>query len=206
MRFGLIQIDLNKYRFAFTSHHILLDGWSHSILIKELFALYQSRSDEAILPRVAPYRDYLAWIATRDRSAAETAWRDALSGLEEPTLLARTRQISPATPQRIIVDLSHGLTDTLIRLTRGNGLTLNTVVQGAWSILLSRMTGRSDVVFGITVSGRHAELPDIEQMVGLLINTLPLRAVRWTRPSRSLRCSNGCRTSNLGWLNTITSD
>src|SRR5262249_27022586 len=100
----------------------------------------------------------------------------ALSGLEEGTLIApAVRERTPLTPERHSLTLSEELTGALTRYGRQEGLTLNTLVQGAWGVLLGRLTGRDDVVFGITVSGRAGEIAGIESMVGLLINTLPLR-------------------------------
>jgi non-ribosomal peptide synthetase component F len=133
-----------------------------------------------------PYRDYLALIARQDRAAALSAWRESLAGLEEGTRLAGllTRagaaDRNPAArqavaPERIELSLGGALSADLNRMARELALTLNTVLQTAWGILLGRLTGRSDVVFGVTVAGRPAELAGVEQMVGLFINTLPLR-------------------------------
>ncbi|MBL1121145.1 AMP-binding protein, partial [Streptomyces sp. 110] len=128
------------------------------------------------LPRPTPYRDYLAWYGSRDRDAALEAWRDALAGVEDPTLL------TPAGPGRQAVApkdvsqlLSQSLTASLTERAREAGLTLNTVIQGAWGLLLARMTGRDDVVFGTTVAVRPPEIPGVESMVGLFVNTVPLR-------------------------------
>ena len=128
------------------------------------------------LPRPTPYRDYLAWIAAQDRAAGLAAWRDALAGLQEPTCLApRDRARPPAMPEQVALALSEELTAALSRQARAQGLTLNSYIQAAWAILLGRLTGRDDVVFGVTVAGRPPEIAGIETMVGLFINTLPLR-------------------------------
>ena len=153
-----------------------MDGWSTPVLIRELLALYANRGDGGSLPPVTRYRDYLRWIAAQDRAAALTAWREALAGLEEPTRLAADAVgRAPLAPERVALTLSPTLTSALNSQARGRGLTLNTYIQAAWAILLGRLTGRDDVVFGITVAGRPPELPGIESMVGLFINTLPLR-------------------------------
>ena len=129
-----------------------------------------------MLPRVTPYRDYLAWMAGQDRGAARAAWREALAGLEEATRLApHDPGRAPVAPEQMRLALSATLTTALTALARQHGLTLNTLIQAGWAILLGRMTGREDVVFGVTVSGRPPEIAGIESMVGLFINTLPLR-------------------------------
>ncbi|PHS03509.1 MAG: non-ribosomal peptide synthetase, partial [Blastopirellula sp.] len=175
LRFALIRLSPLHHKLVFTNHHLLLDGWSMPVLLQELMALYQTRGDVNQLPPVTPYRDYLAWVQQQDRTAAEQAWRQALAGLEEPTRLVDKTSTSTLFPETYSQVLSTELTDALSGLSRRLGLTLNTFVQTAWAILLGRLTGRTDVVFGITVSGRPAQLPGIERMVGLLINTLPLR-------------------------------
>ena len=162
-----------------TNHHILMDGWSLAVLVRELLTLYAQQGDASVLPRVRPYRDYLAWLAAQDRAAAIAAWREALAGLEEGTRLAPRDAtqvpIVPAAPEQLLLSLSESLTAALTRQGRAQGLTLNTFVQAAWGILLGRLSGRHDVVFGVTVAGRPPELAGIESMVGLFINTVPLR-------------------------------
>ncbi|MGH3839225.1 MAG: AMP-binding protein, partial [Pseudonocardiaceae bacterium] len=138
--------------------------------------LYASGGDATALPPVTPYRDYLAWLGAQDRPAAQAAWRDALAGLDGPTLVAGAdRQRVPLIPDNVTVELSEELTAALTGQARRLGVTLNTVIQGTWSILLGRMSGRCDVVFGMTVSGRPADLAGVESMVGLFINTVPVR-------------------------------
>ncbi|MFE2032055.1 amino acid adenylation domain-containing protein [Streptomyces scopuliridis] len=178
VRFVLVQLAAERFSLVLTNHHILLDGWSMPLLAQELFALYTSGGAESELPRVTPYRDYLAWLAGRDREAAEAAWKQALAGVAEPTLLvpaAAGEERSAVTPRRVIRELPAELTASLGQFARARGLTLNTLVQGAWAVLLGRLTGRQDVVFGATVSGRPPEIPGVETMVGLFINTLPVR-------------------------------
>ncbi|KAG0163280.1 putative NRPS-like protein biosynthetic cluster, partial [Apophysomyces sp. BC1015] len=175
LRFGLVRLTSNQSRLILICHHILLDGWSMPVLIQELFALYANGGDGRALPRVTPYRDYLAWLNARDHAAAERAWREVLAGLQAPTRLAPAR-LSTSTPQETLAwTLPETLTRALNQQARQQRLTLNTLVQGAWGLLLSHLTGRDDVVFGVTVAGRPPELPGIEHMVGLLIHTPPLR-------------------------------
>ncbi|MBB4226171.1 non-ribosomal peptide synthetase, partial [Variovorax guangxiensis] len=177
LRFALIRLAPGLARLVFTSHHILLDGWSMPILVDELFSLYRSRGSAAGLPPSAPYRNYLAWLAQQDRSAAQKAWQDAFAGLAESTALTPTSTM-PSSSGRQEITVHHlpaELSGALEKQARTHGLTLNTLLQGAWGMLLGRLTGRNDAVFGITVSGRPPELPGVERMVGLFINTLPLR-------------------------------
>ena len=176
VRFTVVRLGAERHRLLFTHHHILMDGWSVPVVVQELLTLYARRGDGRALPRVTPYRDYLAWIAAQDRTAAVAAWSAALSGLEEPTLVAaHDRGQAAMLPERIMMTLSEPLTTVLSQHARARGLTLNTYIQGAWAMLLGRLTGRDDVVFGITVAGRPPEIAGIESMVGLFINTLPLR-------------------------------
>ncbi|RFU43197.1 amino acid adenylation domain-containing protein [Actinomadura logoneensis] len=177
LRFVLLRLADDRHRLVFTNHHILLDGWSTPILQTELFALYLTRGDDSGLPRVTPYKNYLAWLSRQDRDAAERAWRDALAGVEEPTLVAPDAPEPPADaePGRVRRELDPGLTAALTARARAHNVTLNTVLQLAWGLLLGRLTGRDDVTFGAAVSGRPPELPGVERMVGLFINTLPVR-------------------------------
>ncbi|MGQ4712493.1 amino acid adenylation domain-containing protein [Streptomyces anulatus] len=182
IRFALVRLTDDRYRFVVTNHHLLLDGWSMPVLLAELAACYSGRGHE--LPRVTPYRDFLGWLAGQDRAASEEAWRAALDGLDEPTLLAPAGT-APARTERLETDLPAAFTAELVAAGRQLGVTLNTLVQTAWAILLGRLTGRDDVTFGATVSGRPPEIPGIETMVGLFINTLPVRVT--LRPEETLR-------------------
>ncbi|MFB7763716.1 non-ribosomal peptide synthetase, partial [Streptomyces xiamenensis] len=180
IRFALVRVAPRRYRFALMNHHILLDGWSMPVLLGELFREYADRnaggSGDVLPPPAGQYRDHLGWLSTRDSAAAETAWRDAFAGLDGPTLLAPPEGTgTPGTPQRLTVSLD---TERLNRLTdwaRGAGVTVSTVVRAAWGMALARLTGRTDVVLGATVSGRPPELPGVESIVGLFINTVPVR-------------------------------
>ncbi|MEU8878302.1 amino acid adenylation domain-containing protein, partial [Streptomyces javensis] len=176
LRFALFRLGEDRCRLVMTNHHILLDGWSTPLLVRDLFALYEQPGQESALPRTTPYRDYLAWYGSRDRDAALEAWREALAGVEDPTLLTPADPGRQAVaPQDVSQLLSESLTASLAERAREAGLTLNTVIQGAWGLLLARMTGRDDVVFGTTVAVRPPEIPGVESMVGLFVNTVPLR-------------------------------
>ncbi|MFI6409985.1 condensation domain-containing protein, partial [Streptomyces sp. NPDC050548] len=186
LRFTLVRLGHQQYRLEFTSHHLLLDGWSLPVLMRELMTAYAQGGHGGGLAPVTPYRDFLAWVAGQDRGAAEEAWRHSLAGVEEATRLAPVRAGRvPVAPERVTVVLPEELTVALTTATRRCGVTLNTVVQQAWALLLGHMTGRDDVVFGATVSGRPAQIPGVESMVGLFINTVPVR-VR-LKPGEALR-------------------
>ena len=180
LRFALIRLSADRHRLVLSSHHLLMDGWSAPIVVRELLALYAQRGDgsalSSALPGVTPYRDYLAFVASQDRSAALAFWRQALAGLEEATrIVAHDPGRAAVAPEQIVLSLGEPLSSALSATARAAGVTLNSVLQALWGILLGRLSGRDDVVFGVTVAGRPAEIAGIESMVGLFINTLPLR-------------------------------
>ncbi|MEV4125504.1 amino acid adenylation domain-containing protein [Nocardia sp. NPDC049707] len=177
LRLTLINIAPQQYQLLLTVHHILIDGWSTPLLIRELLILYASDSDPRALPSVRPYRDYLKWLNGQDRAGAETAWTQALDGIAEPTLLApadRARRHT-ATAREVQAQLSEQHTTALVTVAQQQETTLNTLIQAAWAIVLANATAREDVVFGTTVSGRPPQIPGIESMIGLFINTVPVR-------------------------------
>ncbi|MFF2810182.1 amino acid adenylation domain-containing protein [Streptomyces sp. NPDC058000] len=174
LRLTLHRLADRRYCLALTCHHILLDGWSMPLVLDELFTLYGQQGSPAGLPRVTPYRDYLAWLGRQDQAAAESAWQRALRGLDEPTLVAAADR-TPQIPGRVELELSHEATARLTAAVRERRLTMSTLLHGAWAVALAQLTGRDDVVFGTTVSTRPAELPGSESMVGLFINTIPVR-------------------------------
>ncbi|AQA25012.1 amino acid adenylation domain protein [Rhodococcus sp. MTM3W5.2] len=176
VRFSLVGRADGTYSLAMTSHHILVDGWSMPLLLKDLIVLYAARGDGSVLPPVRSYRDFLEWLSTRDAEASLEQWAGSMLGAEEPTLLApadRGREQS-SLPGEVSLHLSTERTGALSGLARELGVTLNTVVQMAWGLVLSRLIGRDDVVFGATVSGRPPALAGVESMVGMFINTLPV--------------------------------
>ena len=176
MRFALIKLAADRHRLLISNHHLLMDGWSAPILVREWLAAYAQHGSVASLPRVTPYREYLSFVARQDRDAALSAWRESLAGLEEGTRLApRDSGRRPVAPLQLELSPGRELSEGLNRRAREQALTLNTLMQTAWGILLGRLSGRDDVVFGVTVAGRPAELAGVEHMVGLFINTLPLR-------------------------------
>ncbi|MFI9239252.1 amino acid adenylation domain-containing protein [Streptomyces sp. NPDC053079] len=172
----LLRLGAGSHRLVLTNHHLLLDGWSMPVLIRELLTLYSAAADPGALPRVRPYRDFLEHLAGTDRQAARAVWAEALAGLEEPTCVAEGAPgRTPMVPERLEFTLPEPESAALAGWAKAAGLTVNTVLQGAWALVLARLTGKDDVVFGATVSGRPPELAGIEEMVGLFINTVPVR-------------------------------
>lgn len=181
MRLTLMRMAEQDYQFLWTYHHLLLDGWSMTVLFQEVAAAYQATvtGHPLELPTPRPYRDYLVWLQQQDLAAAEGFWRQQLQGFTAPTdfrIDERSRHTSDCPSRgKQQIQFSPQLTSTLQRFARQHQITLNTLVQGAWAILLSRYSGSADVVFGTTSSGRPPELAGVESMLGVFINTLPLR-------------------------------
>ncbi|MCV7298533.1 amino acid adenylation domain-containing protein [Mycobacterium barrassiae] len=171
-RAALIRTAEDQYRFVLTNHHIVLDGWSKPILLQEIFAGYFG----ARLPAPASYRRFITWLAAQDRGAAQAAWRKAFAGFEHPTLVGPPGRLSLG--QRGVEDfhISAETTQALSELARSCRTTVSTVLQAGWAQMLIWLTGQHDVAFGTAVSGRPVDLPGAESMIGLLINTVPVRA------------------------------
>ncbi|NEA27368.1 non-ribosomal peptide synthetase [Actinomadura bangladeshensis] len=188
VRLMLVALGDDRFELILTAHHVLFDGWSLPLLMRDLLHLYHSGGDGAALPRRRGYRDFLEWLSHRDRAASLRAWTEELAGVDEVTTLAGRRLMSETGVHgigQLDVPLSVDDAKALARRANEFGVTMSTLLYGAWAILLAGSTGRGDVVFGATVSGRPAEVRDVEDMVGLFINTLPVR-VRCS-PGRALR-------------------
>jgi amino acid adenylation domain-containing protein/non-ribosomal peptide synthase protein (TIGR01720 family) len=181
MRLALVRTGADAWRVLWTHHHLLLDGWSLVRVYADLLALYAARAAgaaPALDDAPPPYRRYVEWLAGRDAGQAEAFWREALAGFTAATPLGIDRPAASPAPAAYAgaeVELPADATAALAAFARAHGLTLNTVLQGAWALLLSRLSGEEDVVFGTTLAGRPPELPGAEEMVGLFINTLPVR-------------------------------
>lgn len=181
MRLALFRLADDAYQFIWTHHHILLDGWSLPILFKEVFAFYEAfrQGADLQLEKGRPYRDYIAWLQQQDLSQAEAFWRSELKGFTTPTPLPLAHARGTAGPREIYGEqhlaLSEQETTALQSLAQGRQLTMNTLVQGVWGLLLSCYSGEKDVVFGATVSGRPTDLAGVETIFGIFINTLPVR-------------------------------
>ncbi|SDP95080.1 amino acid adenylation domain-containing protein, partial [Rhodoferax sp. OV413] len=173
LRLVLVRTGPDAMHLVWTSHHLLLDGWSASQLMGDVLTQYTGRQPEV----AGRYRDYIAWLAQRDAQADAHFWRSELTQLEAPTLLAEALPAAAGAGELAYrhhrVSLGAAETIVLVEFARAQRITLNTVVQAAWALLLSRYTGQRHVVFGATVAGRPAELPLSQRMLGLFINTLP---------------------------------
>lgn len=175
-RLALVRLDGARWRFAWTYHHLLLDGWSEAVVLREMGLLYPALAGgrEVLLPPVRPYADFVRWVLGRDLAAAEAWWRAALAGFRRPTPLGGgTAEGGAAAEVSACVDPP--ATAGLRRFAAAARVTLGTVLHGLWAALLARLSGDDDVVFGVTVSGRPASLEGVESMVGVFINTLPVR-------------------------------
>jgi len=162
-------------------HHLLLDGWSIGVILRELPLLYQAASQgvKAPLAPARPFRDYVRWLHQQDLGKAEAYWREALAGMGSPTPLGIDRAAKATVPGELRwaqSTLPPPATAALRDFLKRHRLTLPTVVQGAWTLALAHFSGQDDVVYGLTVSGRPAALRGVDAMVGCFINTLPVRA------------------------------
>ncbi|MBH8578100.1 amino acid adenylation domain-containing protein [Nostocaceae cyanobacterium CENA369] len=182
MRFTLIRVADDIYEFIWSFHHLLIDGWSLPILCKEIFAFYHAliKGEYLYLNTPRPYRNYINWLQQQDLKAAEKFWQQQLQGFTSPTrLLLNQSEVQdspqPKTYREHQCSLSSTITAALQSQAQQYHLTVSTFIQAAWATLLSRYTDESELVFGATVSGRPPTLSGVESMVGLFINTLPVR-------------------------------
>ncbi|HLK58309.1 MAG TPA: amino acid adenylation domain-containing protein, partial [Chthonomonadaceae bacterium] len=180
MRLALFQQGDHDYRLVWTFHHILLDGRSFPMVLKEVFAFYeafrQGRDLELAPPK--PYREYIAWLQEQDFEPASRFWKSLLAGITAPTPLGIERSFGAAAQQgRGVrqIRVPEATTAALHAFAAAHAITVNTIVQGAWALLMHRYSGAEDVVFGATRACRHSTVPGADTMVGLFINTLPVR-------------------------------
>ncbi|HEY2157934.1 MAG TPA: amino acid adenylation domain-containing protein [Isosphaeraceae bacterium] len=181
-RLAVFRVADDSHAMVWTSHHLILDGWCLPILLSDIIAYYDAaiRGVEPGLPPSRPFRDYVAWQRRHDLTPAERYWRKALAGFDAATPLALEKAHVNGHPieppfAECEVALDEEATSELRAVARSEQLTLASVIQGAWAVVLARYSGREDVTIGVTVSGRPAELEGVESMVGVFINTLPLR-------------------------------
>jgi amino acid adenylation domain-containing protein/non-ribosomal peptide synthase protein (TIGR01720 family) len=180
-RFRLIRLGEGRYELVHSFHHLLLDEWCTSLVMMDFLAHYRAlaQGEIPVLPPARPYRDYINWLGRQDAAAAEAFWRRQLAGFSAPTPLGLPDRAQTTTGESNVDDaverVDAAASAALGRLAQKLRVTLNTVVQAAWALALSRYSGEREVVFGVTVAGRPPELPGVESIVGLFINTLPLR-------------------------------
>jgi amino acid adenylation domain-containing protein len=181
MRLALVRMGDDDHRLVWQFHHALLDGWSVPIIAAEVDAIYAAHRNKtaAELPPPFPYTRYLAWLGAQDHAAAAAHWKGKLTGFATPTALclpsAGRHSDGSATTDECTHAVAPGLAARVRLLTREAGLTLNTLVQASWALLLARWSGVDDVVFGAVLSGRSGAVPGIEDAVGLFLNTVPVR-------------------------------
>ncbi len=177
LRLTLIHLSDNVYQLVWSSHHLLFDGWSLPIIWQDMLTYYGALLQDTVpqLPPIRPYRDYIAWLQAQDLNIAADVWQTQLQGFTEPTPLPAARAGISQHYQQQKRSLSTALTTKLTTLARQHQLTLNTLIQGAWALLLNHYSGEEQVTYGSVVSGRPADLLGVETMVGLFINTLPVR-------------------------------
>jgi len=181
MRLGLVQLEDERWLVVWSYHHLLMDGWSKYFVLHEVVRLYEAYREgrELMLEPVRPYRDHINWLRQCKPAAAESFWRSWLAGVTATTL-APVRARESAAPigapyEEQSLQITAELGKALTGFARNHSITLNTLIQAAWALLLGRFHDQRDVVFGVTVSGRSAPVYGIERMVGLFINTLPMR-------------------------------
>ncbi|HEU4872135.1 MAG TPA: amino acid adenylation domain-containing protein [Pyrinomonadaceae bacterium] len=181
MRGTLIRIADDENIFIWTYHHLLLDGWCLGLIMKEVSSFYEaiSKGEEPQLEPTRPFRDYIAWLQKRNGPKSETYWRRILKGYASPLHLMVDQNPGEVSEPGIHYErklaLSESTTEALSSLARSGQMTLYNLIQGAWAILLSQYSGESDLVFGVTVSGRPTELAGVQSMIGVFINTVPVR-------------------------------
>ncbi|WP_447800696.1 amino acid adenylation domain-containing protein [Pseudomonas kilonensis] len=177
----VFQVADREFLIVRSFHHILTDAWCFGLLMADLFAHYQARvlGQPVARPLLPSFSNYVHWLQCQDTSITEQFWTRELAGFSAPTPLVVDR---PATTEQAVetvanLDVTLSIADTraLTALCQQHQLTPNTWIQGAWALLLSRYSGSNDVLFGVTVSGRPTDLPGVEDIVGLFINSLPLR-------------------------------
>ncbi|MDB9374692.1 amino acid adenylation domain-containing protein [Nodularia sphaerocarpa] len=192
MQITLIKLTNTVYQFVWSYHHLLLDGWSVQVLLKDFLVIYQAYSQEQtpVLANPRRYRDYIAWLQQQDFAESEIFWKQQLQGFLSPTRLniEQNRDVRPDNLHSHYseqnIQLSVELSKKLDTLAKQQQLTINTFVQGAWALLLSRYSGEKDILFATVCAGRPGSLINADSMVGLFINTLPFRVL--VSPEESL--------------------
>ena len=197
IRFTLLRTGDDAYKLLLTNHHLILDGWSTPLIVQQLMALYIADASDRGLPPARSYKGYLAWLAEQDLESSLGAWKEALLGIDTPTRtvpsLDRT-EANQGFESGITLDVA--ATRAIQDLSKSLGVTVNTTIQAAWALGLATLTGRTDVVFGGTVSGRPAQLAGVEDMVGMFINSLPVRIK--LDPSETVRGAAGSGSERPG--------
>jgi hypothetical protein len=182
LRVSLVRLGPTHYQLIWSFHLIVVDGWSIPIIFQELIACYRALrlGQPGNLAQTPDYSSYIDWVTRQDSRQAETFWRSALAGFATPTTLGSDRMPGEITDQapnyaEQYLVLEENDSAALNAFAADGKLTLNTLIQGAWALILARRTGTDDVVFGSVTSGRPVDLPGSESMVGFFLNTIPVR-------------------------------
>ncbi|MGV9855535.1 amino acid adenylation domain-containing protein [Streptomyces sp. NPDC003442] len=184
-RLTLVTRGPERSELVVTAHHVLFDGWSVPLIMQDLLRLYASEGDASVWPRVRSYRDFLVWLARQDPAVSARAWQRELAGVERPTTVVPEPPSGPGAGPgpvgigQVDVPLPGEESRALSRRAAELGVTVNTVVQGAWAVLLGQLSGEQDVMFASAVSGRPPSVPGVDSVVGTFLNTLPVRA-QWS--------------------------
>ncbi|KJK28174.1 condensation domain-containing protein, partial [Paenibacillus polymyxa] len=181
MRVSILRTGEESYRFVWSFHHILMDGWCLFLVVGEAFhtyfAILEDRKPE--LAPVTPYSEYIEWLDRQDNAEAERFWRDYFAGFEQQTVLPQVKQLDGHAKayeaDKLSFTLGREVTERMNKLVKQKQVTVNTFLQAAWGVVLQRYNNSRDVVFGSVVSGRSADIPGIDKMIGLFINTVPVR-------------------------------
>ncbi|MDP4190694.1 MAG: amino acid adenylation domain-containing protein [Bacteroidota bacterium] len=182
LRLTIIMTSKDDYVLIWSCHHLLLDGWSRSILLNEIFSYYDSicQGKDISTAEALPFKEYISWLERQDKIKAEKFWKEKLSGYSTKAGLPKKMQIADPSIKESYKSLKRTLngeiTKKVKQYARENKITLNTILQGAWALTLCRFSSEEDITFGHTVSGRTADIPGIETMIGMFINTIPFRA------------------------------
>ncbi|MCP4150135.1 MAG: AMP-binding protein, partial [bacterium] len=189
IRVSVIRLDETEYEFVWSFHHIIMDGWCTSLLVADYSEIYNSIMNRTPLhlPPVKPYNSYIRWLEAKEKKDAENYWHDYLAGYREKASVSRLETLEtgakPFEAKNLIFSFGKEKAAKLSELAKTNNVTLNTVFQAIWGIILAKYNDKRDVIFGAVVSGRPAELDGVERMVGCFINTVPIR-IRYDEDTR----------------------
>jgi len=182
MRLAIFQLSSDEYKFIWTFHHILLDGRAFPLILEEMFTFYEAfiENRDIKLDDPRPFRDYVMWVGERDLAKDEKFWRENLAGFTSPTPLPMGASLSAGiralgSGSSVETRIPESLTSALRRLASNHDLSMNTLVEGAWALLLSRYNDEEDILYGTVRTCRRTAIEGAESMIGLLMNTVPAR-------------------------------
>ncbi len=183
MRISVLRMEENVYEVIWSHHHIILDGWSMGILVEEFMKIYDSlRANKPIqLPCAPSYSSYIEWLIAKDREESLSFWEQFLCHYEKPVSIPKTKNENAIQDYKLnehVFYLDESTTQNLQQKAREQHVTLNTMMQSIWAYILGTYNDSRDVVFGVVVSGRPPQLEGVEKMVGLFLQSIPMR-VQW---------------------------